>query len=72
MQNEKQLTAYIKQLKARHEELRHENIVQVDGFHKVVQSGMCGSNISVTLLLDFYETTLESEVRERQADGNPY
>lgn len=46
--------------------------MQVDGYHKVVQNGMCGSTISVTLLLDFFDTTLESEVRERQSDGNPY
>lgn len=72
MQSEKQLNAFLQQLKQRNQELRHENIVQVDGYHKVVQNGMCGSTISVTLLLDYFDTTLESEVRERQSDGNPY
>lgn len=52
--------------------MRHENIVQVDGYHTVSQEGICGSSFSITILLDYYDTTLESEVKERQSDGNPY
>ena len=72
MQSEKQLHNYIKQLQQRHEELTHENIVQVDGYHQVVHNTMCGSTITATIFLDYYDTTLESEVRDRVADQNPY
>lgn len=72
MKDKKQLQTFVLQLKQRNQELKHENIVQVDGYHTVSQEGMCGSSFSITILMDYYDTTLESEVRERQSDSNPY
>jgi hypothetical protein len=65
MTSEKQLNGFIKEMKQRHQELQHENMELIHGFHKVVQNGLCGSTINLTLIGNYMEKTLELEIQNR-------
>lgn len=45
---------------------------RVIAYHSVNQSGLCGNNMSVTLVVDYYELNLEQEVRRRAKDNNRF
>lgn len=45
---------------------------RIRAFHSITQQGMCGSNMSVTLIVDYYELTLDSEVKRRAKDNNRF
>lgn len=45
---------------------------RIRAYHSVTQSGMCGNNMSVTLIVDFFELHLDQEVRRRAKDNNRF
>lgn len=45
---------------------------KIRAYHSITNQGMCGSNLSVTLIIDFFELSLENEIKRRAKDNNRF
>lgn len=62
----------MKELKLRDDMTCHENRATVVAFNKLIQEGMCGSQYGVTLIVDYFEVTLQKEIEKRSLENNRY
>lgn len=71
-QSEKQQKEYLKELLLRDHMGENQLKAKIRAYHSVCNQNMCGSSISVTLIVDYYELSLEHEVRRRAKDNNRF
>lgn len=45
---------------------------KIRAYHSITNKGMCGSNLSVTLIVDYFELSLENEIKRRAKDNNRF
>ena len=71
-QNEKEVNFFIKELKVRDSLIHHDLRANMVAFHKTVDSGMCGSAFKVTMILEFYDQTLDMETKRRAHENKQF
>jgi hypothetical protein len=71
-QNESKQKQYVKELLLRDQMGDNDLKARIRAYHSVNQSGLCGNNMSVTLVVDHFERNLEQEVKRRAKNNNRF
>jgi len=45
---------------------------KIRAYHSITNQGMCGSTLSVTLIVDYFELSLDHEIKRRAKDNNRF
>lgn len=71
-QHEKQQKEYLRELLLRDQMGENQLKAKIRAYHSVTNQNMCGSTLSVTLIVDYFELSLDNEVKRRAKDNNRF
>lgn len=71
-QSERQQKDYLKELLLRDQMGENQLKSKIRAYHSVTNQGMCGSTLSVTLIVDYFELSLENEIKRRASKDNRF